>query len=136
MSTSQHRTYEEFLRFFHQWKRILGPVDVEGQFGRLADQIASMYPEIRALPDPAERLEAARRVLFGEADSTPVVRLDRRCEFSLHSCPLGPSSLQFRDLCRFARMVLTELVGTEVEQTEWIVRGDPRCTFQVRTRRG
>ena len=133
---TQHRTYEEFLQFFHQWKRILGPVDVEGQFRRLADQIAAMHPEIRALPDQAQRLEAARRVLFGETDSTSVVRLDRRAQFSVIDCPLGPASLDFRDLCRFARMVLTELVGAEVEQTEWLVRGDPRCTFELRATRG
>lgn len=91
-----------------------------------------MHPEIRTLSDPAQRLEAARKVLFGETDSTPVERVGRRAQFSVTDCPLGPASMDFRDLCRFARMVLTELVGAEVEQTEWIVRGDPRCTFQVR----
>lgn len=127
----RYERYSEFLRLVYTAMQQEGQAPVEARFQRIACQIASLHPEIRLLPDCSQRLEAARRVVFGDVDSTPTVIADGRCEFSLHTCPLAPIALEFRELCGLARAVLSELVGAEVEQSEWIIRGDPRCTFEI-----
>lgn len=89
-------------------------------------------PQIQELGDAGQRLEAARRLLFSGLDATPVERTDDGFQFSLGTCPLGPLSLEYSDLCSLARGLIGSLIGQEVEQSEWIGRGDPRCTFHVR----
>lgn len=123
--------YSELLRLLHAGLQRQGRGAVDGRYQEIARQVAMVHPEIRWLPDSFQRLEAARRVVFGDVDSTPTVIADGRCEFSFHTCPLATIALEFRELCGLARSVLSELVGAEVEQSEWIVRGDPRCTFEI-----
>ncbi len=118
------------VRFYHALLIGRGGDDAEDDFARVAGQIASMYPEIRSLTDPAARLEAARRVVYGR-DAGAVVCLEGRCQFSVHDCPFAPLAPEFLELCAFARTALNALFGEGVEQSEWIVRGDPRCTFAI-----
>jgi len=124
------QTYAAFLRAL-----FAGMADrehIDGVFRQMAAQLAAQHPEIRRLPDVAARLEAARRVFFPDAESTAAERTDEGYQFSLYTCPLASVSMEFKDLCCMARGVLEQMIGTEVGQTEWIVRGDPRCTFEVR----
>lgn len=116
--------------------RTMRPEQIEAAFPRIARVLAVMHPEIRGLPDVSDRLEAARQQLFADVDSSPVVRTREGVQFSLHECPLASDALEFRDLCCAARAVLSAVTGDEVEQSEWIVRGDPRCTFEARAAAG
>lgn len=129
--TLRQGVYATFLLELQARKRRQAQADVEGRYREIAREIAILHPEIRLLPDPLQRLDAARRVLFGDVDSTPAVMADGECEFSHHTCPLATVALEFGDPCTLARAVLSELVGAEVTQSEWIMRGDPRCTFQL-----
>lgn len=126
------QTYAAFLRAIVAGMRANGPETFEEVFRRIAAQLRAAHPEIRRLPDPAARLEAARRLFFPDAESTDVERTGDGVQFSLYTCPLAEVAMEYRDLCCAARGVLSALVGAEVGQTEWIVRGDPRCTFEVR----
>ena len=124
------QTYAAFLRAL-----FAGMADrerIEGVFQQMAAQLAAQHPEIRRLPDVPARLEAARRVFFPDAESTAAERTSEGYQFSLYTCPLASVSMEFKDLCCMARGALEQMIGAEVGQTEWIVRGDPRCTFQVR----
>lgn len=123
-------TYAAFLRALLTGSA--GRERMQRALRQMAERLAARHPEIRALPDLPSRLEAARRVFFADADSTPVERTEEGYRVSLSTCPLAAAALEFTDLCCLARDVLTALVGAEVGQTEWIVRGDPRCTFEVR----
>lgn len=129
--TVRYGGYSELLRLLHAAVQQQGRAAVEGRYQEIARQIAMLHPEIRLLPDSFQRLEAARRVVFGDMDSTPTVIADGRCEFSHHTCPLASVALEFGDPCGLARAVLSALVGEDVTQSEWIIRGDPRCTFEV-----
>lgn len=126
------RTYAAFLRTMVAGMRAGGADQLDAVFERIARQLAADHSEIRRLPDPASRLEAARRLFFPEAESTDVERTADGVQFSLYTCPLAEVAMEYRDLCCAARGVLSALIGAEVGQTEWIVRGDPRCTFEVR----
>lgn len=126
------QTYAAFLRTMVAGMRAAGTDQLDEVFRRIGEQLAAEHPEIRRLPDPAARLEAARQLFFPDAESTGVERTSDGVQFSLYTCPLAEVAMEYRDLCCAARGVLSALVGAEVGQTEWIIRGDPRCTFEVR----
>lgn len=126
------QTYAAFLRTIVAGMRAAGTDQLDAVFRRIGDQLSVDHPEIRRLADPAARLEAARRLFFPDAESTDVERTADGVQFSLYTCPLAEVAMEYRDLCCAARGVLSALVGAEVGQTEWIIRGDPRCTFEVR----
>lgn len=126
-------TYAAFLRVLFAGMESQGREQTEALFQEMADRLAAQHPEIRRLPDLPSRLDAARRLFFSDADSTVVERTDDGYQFSLYTCPLAPVAMEFRDLCCVTRALLSTLVGLDVEQSEWIIRGDPRCTFEVRT---
>ncbi len=125
-------TYVTFLQALVAALRAHGQERIEELFQQIADQVGARYPEIRSLPDVEARLEAARRLIFRDVDATEVRRTEDGYEFSLYTCPLAPVAMEFRDLCCVTRSLLRGLVGEEVTQSEWIIRGDPRCTFEVR----
>jgi len=125
------QTYSAFLRTIVSGMHAAGPGRLDALFHQIADQLAAEHPEIRRLADPAARLQAARRLFFPDAESTDVERTPDGVQFSLYTCPLAAVAMEYRDLCCAARGVLSALVGAEVGQTEWILRGDPRCTFEV-----
>jgi predicted ArsR family transcriptional regulator len=126
------QTYAVLLRTMVAAMRAAGTDHFDELFQRMGEQLTSEHPEIRRLSDPAARLEAARRVFFPDAESTDVEQTADGVQFSLYTCPLAAVAMEYRDLCCAARGVLAALVGAEVGQTEWIIRGDPRCTFEVR----
>jgi predicted ArsR family transcriptional regulator len=128
------QTYAAFLRTIVASMRAAGPGRIDALFRQIAQQLASEHPEIRRLADPAARLAAARRLFFPDAESTEVEQTDDGVQFSLYTCPLAAVAMEYRDLCCAARGVLSALVGEDVGQTEWILRGDPRCTFELRPR--
>ncbi len=123
-------TYAAFLRAL--FAGMEDRTQAEAIFRQMAERLAAEHPEIRQLPDPPARLDAARRLFFPDAESTDVELTDEGYQFSLYTCPLATVSMEYKDLCCMARDVLSTLVGAEVGQTEWIVRGDPRCTFELR----
>lgn len=124
------QTYAAFLRAL--FAGMADRARIETVFEQMAAHLAAQHPEIRRLPDIAARLEAARRVFFPDAESTAAERTADGYQFSLYTCPLASVSMEFKDLCCMARGALEQMTGAEVGQTEWIVRGDPRCTFEVR----
>ncbi len=124
--------YPALLRSLHEAGQHRGRREVEAAFAEVAARIAAAHPEIRQIPDVAARLEAACRVFFRGVEPQPVTRTDGHWQVSITTCPLAPLALEFADLCQLARLSLAELTGLEVEQSEWITRGDPRCTFEVR----
>ena len=126
------QTYAAFLRTIVTGMRAAGPEQFDALFRQIGDQLAAEHPEIRRLADPAARLAAARRLFFPDAESSDVERTEDSVQFSLYTCPLASVAMEYRDLCCAARGVLSALVGAEIGQTEWIIRGDPRCTFELR----
>src|SRR3989304_1498123 len=78
------------------------------------------------------RRAPGRRRFCSDPAAPEAERPDGGYQFSLYTCPLAPVAMEFRDLCCVTREVIRGLVGEEVEQSEWIIRGDPRCTFEVR----
>lgn len=125
-------TYHAFLEALFTSMRAEGREAVEAVFHQAAARLAEAHPEILRLPDLPARLDAARRLFFG-GDAAAVERTGAGYQFSISTCPLAPLSMEFADLCCVTRMVLSALVGQDVEQSEWIIRGDPRCTFEIRT---
>lgn len=125
-------TYAAFLHALFTGMQSQGRERIEALFQDVADHLVATHPEIRRLPDLKARLDASRRLFFGETDSTTVEPSDKGYKFSIYTCPLAPVAMEFRDLCCVTRAVLSGLVGQDVEQSEWIIRGDPRCTFEVR----
>ncbi len=123
-------TYRAFLHALLIAMRVWKHESVEVLFPLLAERLAAEHPEIQRLPDLPARLDAARRLFFG-SDASDVETTATGFQFSISTCPLGPMSMEFCDLCSASRMVLGALTGGEVEQSEWIIRGDPRCTFEV-----
>ncbi|MBI3975279.1 MAG: winged helix-turn-helix transcriptional regulator, partial [Armatimonadetes bacterium] len=125
-------TYLTFLQAVLATLRAQGH-DPESVLREAVTDWAHRHPEIRELPDVGARLDAARRLLFADLDPTEVERTEDGYQFSLRTCPLASLALEYGDLCCVARSLIGSLVGQEVEQSEWILRGDPRCTFHVRT---
>jgi len=124
-------TYHAFLEALFASMHAEGREAVEAAFHQAAARLAEAHPEIGRLPTLPARIDAARRLFFG-SDAGAVERTEAGYQFSISTCPLAMLSLEFADLCRVTRLVLGALVGTDVEQSEWIIRGDPRCTFEVR----
>jgi len=112
--------------------RTMQPEQIEATFPAIARLLAGLHPQIRRLPDAAAKLDVARQAVFAGMNSSAVTRTDDGIQFSIHECPLAESALEFRELCCAARTILSQLTGHEVGQTEWIIRGDPRCTFEIR----
>ncbi len=122
--------YHTFLEALFASMHTQGREPVEASFQQMAQRLAAAHPEIRCQADLPARLDAARRLFFGR-DVSAVERTDGVCQFSISACPLATQSMEFGDLCRVTRLVLSALVGHEVVQSEWIIRGDPRCTFEI-----
>lgn len=129
-------TYVTFLRALFGALRGQGQDRLEGLFEQIAQRIAAQHPEIRTLPDAESRLDAIRRVFFHDVETTEIEKTPTGYQFSMYACPLAPVALEFRDLCCVTRSLIHDVVGGEVEQSEWIIRGDPRCTFEVRSNGG
>lgn len=127
-------TYPALLEAVFARLRTMRPEQIEAMFPTIARLLAATHPEIRRVPDASARLDAARVAVFAGVDSSAVTRTDEGIQFSIHECPLASLAIEFRDLCCAARAVLSDLTGQDVEQSEWIVRGDPRCTFEVSSR--
>ncbi len=125
-------TYAALLHDVSTVMEAQGRDQAKTRLHQIAGDPATPYPEIRRLPDLRARIDAARRLLFGVSETTEVQLTDGGYRFSLHTCPLAQRSMEFRDPCCVARTALQELIGQEVEQSEWIIRGDPRCTFEVK----
>lgn len=125
-------TYVAFLRALFAGLQAQGREQIEALFRQVADGVAAQHPDIRALPNVRTRLDAARRLFFSDLETTEVQRTDDGYGFSLYTCPLASLAGEFGDVCCVTRSILSRLTGAPVEQTEWIIRGDPRCTFLVR----
>ena len=69
------------------------------------------FPKIRDLPGEEARLDAARRLLFGDLGTTEVQRTTDGLQFSLQTCPLAPRALEYGDPCCVARALIGSLVG-------------------------
>lgn len=132
MQLASAGTYPAMLEAIFLLLRSLPPERIEAMFPALGRVFGATHSEIRRLPDSGARLEAARQMVFAGVDSTPVTQTDTGVQFSLRECPLASGALEFGELCCAARMVLSGLVGEDIEQSEWIIRGDPRCTFEIR----
>lgn len=127
-------TYPALVAALFAAMRAWGREPVEVLFPQVAARLAAAHPEIQRLPELTVRLDAARRLFFG-GDASAVEPTEAGFQFSIFTCPLAPTSMEFCDLCSVTRMVLSALTGQDVEQSEWIIRGDPRCTFEVRAAR-
>jgi len=124
--------YPALLEVLFARLRTMQPEQIEATFPAIARLLAGLHPQIRRLPDAAAKLDVARQVVFAGMSSSPVARTDDGIQFSIHECPLAETALEFRELCCAARTILSGLTGQDVGQTEWIIRGDPRCTFEIR----
>jgi predicted ArsR family transcriptional regulator len=133
MALAATGSYPALLEAVFARLQTAAPEQIEAMFPAIARLLAAMHPEVGRIPDTASRLESARQVVFAGMDTSTVMQTDDGLQFSLHECPLASLALEFRELCCAARLVLSDLTGQDVEQSEWIVRGDPRCTFEVRT---
>lgn len=127
-------TYAAFVWALFAGMRSQGREGIEATFAQVAERLAQSHPDIRRFPEAGDRLDAARRLFFGDAESRGAEATESRFQFSLRICPLAPVAMEFKDLCCITREVLTQFIGDDIQQSEWIVRGDPRCTFEVRTR--
>jgi predicted ArsR family transcriptional regulator len=125
-------SYPALLEALFARLRTMQPEQIEATFPAIARLLAGLHPEIRRLPDAAAKLDVARQVVFAGMDASAVARTDEGIQFSIHECPLAETALEFRELCCAARAILSGLTGQDVGQTEWIIRGDPRCTFEIR----
>ena len=109
-------TYQTFLQALFKAMRVCGREPVEGLFPQLAARLAAAHPEIQRLADTRARVDVARRLFFG-GDAGEVEPTETGFQFSISTCPLGPMSLEFWDLCSVTRMVLAALTAQEVEQS-------------------
>ena len=132
MEVAAGETYPAMLDAIFARLRTTPPEQIEAMVPSLGRVFAAVHPEIRRRPDVAARLEAARALVFAGMDSSAVTPTENGFQFSLHECPVASLALEFGELCCAARTVLSGLLGQDVEQSEWIIRGDPRCTFEIR----
>lgn len=100
-----------------------------------AARIAAEHPEIVRIADVEDRIRAALDVLFDAAGPADLTRRGQAYEVTLHDCALAPMAAESPLLCAITRRLLATLVGAEVEQRESIARGDPRCSFVLRSAR-
>ncbi len=97
-----------------------------------ADEIARRHPDIAALPDLRARITAALAALMEDPRVAEVRSVGPDYEVVLHDCPFLELAREFNEVCEITRELLFQLTGAEVEQREWLVRGDPRCSFVVK----
>lgn len=97
-----------------------------------ADEIADRHREIAAIPDIEARIAAALAALLEDPQAAEIRRVGRGYEIILHDCPFLTLAGEFNEVCDITRELLIRLVGARVEQREWLVRGDPRCSFVLK----
>ncbi|KRT77590.1 MAG: putative transcriptional regulator [Armatimonadetes bacterium CSP1-3] len=99
----------------------------------VAADIAARHTYITRIPEVEARIRATLALLLEDAGAAEVNRVGSRFEIILHTCPLIGLARECNEVCEITRRLLGRLVGARVEQREWLVRGDPRCTFALRT---
>ncbi|MBN2577983.1 MAG: hypothetical protein JXB10_03250 [Pirellulales bacterium] len=123
-----------------------------------ADLAVALWKEVRALEDPSLRREMLRRIAKAMArgyanqveGKTPRERLrsvaellnQRRIPASVdengpqsslttHACPYPNLADQDQSICTMERMMISELVGNDVQLMQCRLEGDDRCRFQT-----
>jgi len=99
----------------------------------VAADIAARHTYITRIPEVEARIRATLALLLEDVGAAEVNRVGSRFEIILHTCPLIGLARECNEVCEITRRLLGRLVGARVEQREWLVRGDPRCTFALRT---
>jgi DeoR family transcriptional regulator, suf operon transcriptional repressor len=122
------------------------------------DLAMALWKEVRALEDPALRREMLRRIAKAMArgyasqveGTTPLERLrsladlltQRRIPVSVdetnsqsvlttHACPYPNLADQDQSICTMERMMISELVGSDVQLTQCRLDGNDLCRFQL-----
>lgn len=78
-----------------------------------------------------ERLILAEKNLRSEGFTTEVSEEDWGYKFSETSCPFFHIAQEHREVCIIDRTLITETIGTPVEQTQCMVEGHSSCTFEA-----
>jgi DeoR family suf operon transcriptional repressor len=122
------------------------------------DLAVALWKEVRSLEDPALRREMLRRIAKAMArgyanqieGKTPAERLhsvaellaQRRIPVSIeennsqpslttHACPYPNLAEKDQSICSMERMMISELVGKDVQLTQCRLEGDDQCRFQT-----
>jgi DeoR family transcriptional regulator, suf operon transcriptional repressor len=122
------------------------------------DLAMALWKEVRSLEDPALRREMLRRIAKAMArgyanqveGKTTVERLrsvaellaQRRIPVSVdehnsqsslttHACPYPNLADQDQSICTMERMMISELIGKDVQLTQCRLEGDDQCRFQT-----
>ncbi len=100
--------------------------------GAVAAEIAEQHRDISTIPEAPARIRAALELLWEDARTAQLRPGGRQYEIILPDCPLASLASEFNEICDITRELLATLVGAEVQQREWLVRGDARCSFVLR----
>jgi DeoR family transcriptional regulator, suf operon transcriptional repressor len=122
------------------------------------DLAVALWKEVRSLEDPALRREMLRRIAKAMArgyanqieGKTPAERLhsvadlltQRRIPVTIdesgpqpalttHACPYPNLAEKDQSVCTMERMMISELVGKDVQLTQCRLEGDDQCRFQT-----
>lgn len=124
------------------WREIRGvrdPAVRSGLLGRIGSALAETYrPAVRGAA-VAERLESVASILRDRdicCSVTAAAGDDRLAVLTSHACPYPDLAEQDRGICAAERLMLQDLVGTEVRLAECRLDGGSVCRFVAGGRGG
>ncbi|MBM4022397.1 MAG: MarR family transcriptional regulator [Planctomycetes bacterium] len=115
------------------WREIRGirdPSIRSGLVTRIASALAATYRRRVAGSDPVERLKSMATLLQERSISCHVEQLDGGLPvLTSHACPYPDLAEEDRGICSAERLMLQELVGTDVRLADCRLDGGSVCRF-------
>ncbi len=125
------RDKELLRRAFEAIVRNGGAVNVEELCESILKDILEENRHIAAIPDLEKRVEAVLDILIDLGSLRELKHTPEGFVLQIYDCPLSKLPSNYPQICKIPHVTLAELVGADVELTEWMVKGDHRCSFKI-----
>ncbi len=129
--TFPRRDGELLKRAFEAIARNGGGAKVAELCDNILKDILEENRHIAAIPDLKKRVEAVLDILIDLGSLKELRHTPEGFVLQIYDCPFSKLPISYPQVCKIPHVMLAELVAADVDLTEWMVKGDHRCTFKI-----
>lgn len=130
--TGHERFSRRHAELLEDLLQTLGPEGARDLFANATRRKIGELAHIRAVSDPARRVELAVAQLPDLGKLNQLEPTPGGLNVHLYDCPYSGAETAFPHVCHMVIDTLREITGADVELTEWLRKGGRRCTLRIR----
>ncbi|CAG7657335.1 helix-turn-helix transcriptional regulator [Paenibacillus allorhizosphaerae] len=120
------------LDLLEELQAVAGDDKVELLFERRKDKLISRYEERMAGKSLDERVQALADIQNANGYMVELEKTDAgNYVLNEYNCPIAQVANQYNHACNCELSMFQSLLGTEVERTECLAKGDSKCTYRI-----